>query len=292
MIDQLRQMAIFAKVIEQGSFRGAAQELKISPSVVSHHISDLEAHLGVALIYRSTRKLNLTPQGRRLFDVTKTMFDAAQDELETLSASADDPSGELRITLPSILSISPMTARLAAFSIAYPRVSLTLDFSDTRRALIEDGYDIAIRMGPKGPSNGKSRILGTVDRILVASDAYIAAKPPVDTPHDVEDWEWLAFVPAQAVPLTLRHTPSDQAVTLKPKPGITTNDAQAMYRLACAGAGVAIVPEFLAKQDIEAGRMHRLLPDWSVSSISIFAQWPANAPRKGLIHLALNSLGT
>ena len=111
MIDRLRQMAIFAKTIDHGSFRGAAKELHLSPSVVSHHISQLEEHLGVALIYRSTRKLTLTREGDRLLAATRTMLEAVESELQTLSAGANVPSGELRITAPSVLSKSSFTDR-------------------------------------------------------------------------------------------------------------------------------------------------------------------------------------
>ena len=111
MIDRLRQMAIFAKTIDHGSFRGAAKELHLSPSVVSHHISQLEEHLGVALIYRSTRKLTLTREGDRLLAATRTMLEAVENELQTLSAGANVPSGELRITAPSVLSKSSFTDR-------------------------------------------------------------------------------------------------------------------------------------------------------------------------------------
>jgi len=143
MIDRLRQMAIFAKTIDHGSFRAAAKELRLSPSVVSHHISQLEESLGVALLYRSTRKLSLTSEGERLLVAARNMLQAVETELVDLSSSANTPSGELRLTMPSVLSQSHFTDRIAAFSKAYPRITLSLDFSDTRRALIDDGFDLA-----------------------------------------------------------------------------------------------------------------------------------------------------
>ena len=116
MIDRLRQMAIFAKTINHGSFRGAARELKLSPSVVSHHISQLEEHLGVALIYRSTRKLTLTREGQRLLAATRNMLEAVEGELKALTATASDPSGELRLTMPSVLSHSQITDRTVSYT--------------------------------------------------------------------------------------------------------------------------------------------------------------------------------
>ncbi len=289
MIDRLRQMAIFAKTIDHGSFRGAARELRLSPSVVSHHVSQLEESLGVALIYRTTRKLTLTSEGRRLLAATHKMLEAVEGELVDLSVSASAPSGELRVTIPSVLSQSNFTEQIAAFSKTYPRIKLFLDFSDTRRALIDDGFDIAIRMGPKAKNTATSRKLFSVERKLVGSADYLSSRPVPDDPKDLIGWDWLALTPAQNVPLEFGKSGGIQA-TIKPEAHIFANDAQALYRLACAGAGLAIVPDFLASEDVEAGSMRHVLPDWKLRAIDVFAAWPANAPKHGLIHLALDAL--
>lgn len=290
MIDRLRQMAIFAKVIDHGSFRGAARALRLSPSVVSHHVSQLEEHLGVALIYRTTRKLTLTEEGARLLRATRTMLDAAEGELAALAGAARQPSGELALTLPSVLSQSPITERIAAFTAAYPRVALSLDFSDTRRALIADGFDLAIRMGPKVKRSPASRTLFRAPRRAVAAAAYLAARPAAAAPQDLMDWDWLSLTPAETVPLVFRRGGGDP-VALKPPSRLSTNDAQALYRLARAGAGVAVVPAFLAEADVAAGRMAYVPPDWTLNPVDVFAVWPANAPKHGLIHLLLDALG-
>lgn len=289
MIDRLRQMAIFAKTIDHGSFRGAARELHLSPSVVSHHISQLEDHLGVALIYRSTRKLTLTGEGQRLLAATHNMLDAVEGELQDLSATAGEPSGELRVTLPSVLSLSHITDQIAAFSLAYPRITLTVDFSDTRRALIDDGFDLAIRMGPTSKNSATSRSLFKVRRVLVASKAYLSTRTVGDDPKSLAHWEWLVLAPVQKVPLSFRNK-DGEGVKIKPTPHMFTNDAQALHRLAQAGAGLAIVPEFLVAPDVANGTMEIVLPEWELRSISVFAEWPTNAPKHGLIHLALNAL--
>ena len=289
MIDRLRQMAIFAKTIDHGSFRGAARELRLSPSVVSHHVSQLEDSLGVALIYRSTRKLTLTREGHRLLAATHKMLEAVEGELADLSVSASAPSGELRVTIPSVLSQSHFTAQIAAFSSAYPRVKLLLDFSDSRRSLIDDGFDIAIRMGPTAKRSATSRKLFSVKRKLVASAEYLASRPAPENPKDVAGWDWLALTPVHNVPLEFKGKRGAQA-TIKPNAHIHANDAQALYRLARAGAGLAIVPDFLASDDVEAGAVKYVLPDWELRSIDVFATWPANAPKHGLIHLALDAL--
>ena len=289
MIDRLRQMAIFAKTIDHGSFRGAARELRLSPSVVSHHVSQLEESLGVALIYRSTRKLTLTSEGHRLLAATQKMLEAVEGELADLSVLATAPSGELHLTVPSVLSTSHFIKQVAAFSETYPRIKLFLDFSDTRRALIDDGFDIAIRMGPKAKNSATSRKLFSVQRKLVASAEYLSTRQVPNDPKDLVGWDWLALTPAQNVPVAFGKADNTQA-TIKPKARIFVNDAKALYRLAQSGIGLAIVPDFLAHDDVDAGSMKYVLPDWELHTIDVFAVWPANAPKHGLIHLALDAL--
>ncbi|MFZ7093530.1 substrate binding domain-containing protein [Primorskyibacter sp. 2E233] len=216
------------------------------------------------------------------------MLEAVEGELADLSVSATAPSGELRMTIPSVLSQSHFTEQIAAFSKTHPRIKLFLDFSDTRRALIDDGFDIAIRMGPKAQNSATTRKLFSVNRKLVGSAEYLSSRPVPDDPKDLVDWDWLALTPAQNVPLEFRKTGVNQA-TIKPEAHIFANDAQALYRFARAGLGLAIVPDFLASDDVEAGSMQYVLSDWKLRAIDVFAAWPANAPKHGLIHLALDA---
>lgn len=288
MIDRLRQMAIFAKTVDHGSFRGAADELRLSPSVVSHHISQLEDHLGVALLYRTTRKLSLTAEGARLLTATRKMLDAVEGELQDLTASAAEPSGELRITLPSVLSQSALTDRIAQFAATHPRIRLLLDYSDERRGLIDNGFDICIRMGPSPKRSASSRILMKEPRRLVASTDYLATRPLPEQPKDLTEWDWIILTPAMNLPIDFKKGRRKQ--TIKPEVQTYTNDAQALYRLSLSGAGLSSVPEFLATQDVADGQVQFVLPEWEMNPLYVYAEWPANAPKHGLIHLALKAL--
>ena len=289
MIDRLRQLAIFSKTIDHGSFRGAAQHLRLSPSVVSHHVSQLEESLGVALLYRSTRKLSLTPDGERLLAATHKMLELVEKELTALSSRAPLPSGELRVTIASVLSGSDIPKRIARFAQRFPLIKLTLDFSDARRDLIAAGFDVAIRIGPKPSRSPTTRILFEVPRVIVGSADYLNGRPRAAQPVDLLRLDWLSLVPARAVPLTLSRA-GEQPVTIRPEAQIHCSDAQALYRLARAGAGVGSVPKFLAESDMEEGSVTELLPDWRIAPIHTYAVWPRNAPRDGLIALFLQGL--
>ena len=280
MLDQLRQMAIFAKTVDHGSFRAAARELNISPSVVSHHIAQLEERLGTALLYRSTRKLSLTEDGRRLLGKARAMIEAAENGLEAVAQRGQQPSGVLHVTLPAVLAQSVLVERIAAFSEAYPRVRLNLDFSDTRREVIGGGIDVALRMGWLEDSALKVRKLYDARRILIAAPSYLESRPAPRSPRDLEEWDWLELSSVKLRP-DFEH-PKRQTIRIRPTPRVQVNDAFAMYQLARAGAGLAILPENLAEADLKTGSIVNLMPEWQHHSVGVYAVWPPNAPKEGL----------
>jgi len=288
MLDQLRQIAIFAKTVDHGSFRAAARALDISPSVVSHHIAQLEAQLGTALLYRSTRRLSLTGDGERLLAEARIMIDAAEAGLQAVADHAAQPSGTLTVTAPAVLAHSNFVDQVAAFTKTYPRVRLDLDFSDLRRELIADGIDVAIRMGTLRDSALLARKLQDVERKLVAARTYMKGRPAPAAPDDVAAWDWVELAQAPRRPEFRK--PGAPPVRIDPEIRINVNDAHALYRLARAGAGLAILPDFLVEADLASGDMIHVLADWSVAPVGVYAVWPPNAPKGGLTARFVESL--
>ena len=140
-----------------------------------------------------------------------------------------------------------------------------------------------------GKNSATSRVLFGVQRKLVAATDYLSGRAPVSEPSQLLDWDWLLLAPVHNVPLPFAK-PGAGRITIKPKANIFSSDAQALYRLARAGAGLAIVPEFLATDDVASGRISYVLPDWALNQIDVFAVWPSNAPKNGLIRLMLEEL--
>ncbi|MEM7189849.1 MAG: LysR family transcriptional regulator [Pseudomonadota bacterium] len=290
MLDQLRQIAIFAKTVDHGSFRGAARALDLSPSVVSHHIAQLEERLGTALLYRSTRKLSLTQDGERLLGRAREMMSAAEEGLQAVADHAAEPSGTLKVTLPAVLAQSDLVDRIADFSLAHPKVRLDLDFSDLRRELIADGMDLAIRMGWLKDSALKARKLYDVERRLVVARSYLEKRHLPQSPTELEDWDWIALTPAPRIQEFTRK--GQKTVRIAQKAPIAVNDASALYRLVRAGAGIAVLPEYLFHNDVAVGVVDVLLPDWNVAELGVYAVWPPNAPKDGLIARFVGHLAT
>jgi DNA-binding transcriptional LysR family regulator len=281
MLDRLRQMAIFARTVEHGSFSGAARALNLSTSVVSHHISSLEKFLDSPLLYRSTRRLSLTHHGEQMYASAIRMLEAAEDGIAEISDAAQEPAGALRVTAPAVLSRSFLVNRFADFAIRHPRVSLNLDFTDLRRDMVAEGIDVAIRMGWLQDSTLKARKLQNVERVLVATEDYLKGHDTPREPEDIVDWDWIGLSPVDTKPHVLRH--KTRQMKLKTGGRLVVSDANALYGLTRCGAGISLLPRFLVEDDLAAGKLRRLLPEWEPEPIAIHAVWQPNAPRSGLV---------
>jgi DNA-binding transcriptional LysR family regulator len=281
VIEHLKALAVFAKTVEHRSFRGAARALALSPSVVSHHVSELERRLSLALLYRSTRRIALTPDGERLYEAAREMLAAAERGLDVVGGRSTSPAGLLRLTAPALLADTPFCRDLAAFSTAYPKVKLRVAFTETRHDLLRDGFDLALRIGRLDDSALKSKKLAVMRRSLVASPRYLAGRAEPRTARDLEGWDFLQLS-ARKPELTL-HPPGKKApVTIAFEPRIAVDSVTALRELAAAGLGVASVPELVARKDLARGRLVEVLPGFRLPDVPAYAVWPDNAQRPEL----------
>ncbi|MCP5000499.1 MAG: LysR family transcriptional regulator [Hyphomicrobiales bacterium] len=276
MLDHLRAMAVFSTVAEAGSFRAAARHLGISASVVSHHVTALERHLDTPLIYRSTRKLSLTAAGKQLHISAQAMLRAAEEGYASVGQDAASPAGSLRITVPAAFQYAQFLKRVAELMKRYPKVEISINFSDRWRNLVEEGFDLAFRIGPLTDSSLKARKLVDGREYLCASPAYLKKRHIPRTPADVEGLELIAFDGrSRAIVLTGKGERPKRHQLRIPHRFVVDSGFAAM-RLAEEACGVTILPDFLAREPIAAGRLVEVLPDWSVPTFGIYAVWPDN----------------
>jgi DNA-binding transcriptional LysR family regulator len=280
MLDHLRQIAIFARTAELGSFRQAADAFRLSPSVVSYHISTLEQQLNVALFYRSTRKLSLTSDGEKLLASAQMMVNSAEDFIGILSNESSRLIGQLKVTLPAFMANSQLVNRIANFSKENPSVKLILDFSDTPRDIVQDGIDLAIRMRPPRDSALKSRKLSDIDRVLVASASYFDSRPIPKTPKDLIDLNWVELSPV-GINYVFSNS-KDKKVTVRAKSQLLVNNAYALLQSVKNGNGLGVLPSFLVQSYIENRDIQVILKDWKTIPIETYAIWPGNAPKNGI----------
>ncbi|NVK31236.1 MAG: LysR family transcriptional regulator [Gammaproteobacteria bacterium] len=277
MLDQLRQIAIFAKTAEHGSFRKAADALQLSPSVVSHHVAKLESQLGVALIYRSTRKLTLTPAGRKLLHSASAMLESAESFFQVATEQQMEVIGEMTIALPAVLEYSPLVSHIGDFSKLHLGVQINMEFSDQRVDLIERGADLAIRMGWLADSSLKAVKLYDVERCVVATAAYAQSKPVPMSVADLSSWDWIAL---SAV--GLGRIFAGRIDGFYPTGRLRVSSANAMHQLVLNGNGIAALPRFLVQAQLDRGDLVAVLSDAKIEGLGVYAVWPNNVTKGSL----------
>lgn len=279
MLDNMRALTVFAKVVELGSFRAGAKALGLSPSVASHHISNLETQVGTALLYRSTRRLALTAAGEQLLERVQPLIQTAETALDELTASTGAVVGPLRLTMPTPIAFGPLMPIIARFRRDNPGIELAITVADGQQDMVGDGFDVALRMGWHEPGGMPSRRLYTEQCVLVTSPGYLDGRARPDGPQDLDDWDWVHHRsgPRQ---ITLRHPRFGAAVAGNVAHGATVDAAIGVLRLVIAGAGVAKLPLCVARDSIAAGDVVWLLQDWTPPSAEVRAFWPASAPRQ------------
>ena len=281
-------MAIFARVVDKGSFRSAARDIGLSPSRVSESISELEENLGVTLLHRSTRKISMTNEGRILYARVVDMLQSAETGLNELNALSEEPAGALRISLPAFMASGPLSTAIARFAQIHPGVTFSVTYTDHRMHLIEDNYDMSIRVGWLDENSMMSRKLSVGHRELVVGTGYAQQRKLPVEPADLESWDWIRF---QLRPeKTTLISPTDDIETVVGRSQIEVDSIEAVFHLATQNAGVTVLPSYLAARGIASGTLMRLLPDWRLEPMGIYAVWPDTSRRKSLTLLFVRYL--
>lgn len=281
-------MAIFAKVVAGGSFRIAAKELGIAPSRVSHSVSDLEQFLGVTLLHRTTRKLSLTPEGEKFYAHVENITKHAEAGLNEINSVGDEPIGSLKISLPAFLASSEISAAIAEFVQTYPKVNLSLNYTDQVINIMDEGLDLSIRVGSLEDSSFMARKIGESKRFLVASSKYASKHQPPTHPNDLKQWDWVHFsMRGSTVDFT---SPNGEVVCICEKSRVNVNSALAISHFVSENLGLGILPENLVKKQLAREELIHILPNWQLKPLGYFAVWPNNARRENLTLLLVRFL--
>ncbi len=274
-MDRFSALRSFAKVVELGSFARAATRLDVSTSAVSRAVAELEAQLEVRLLNRTTRRLSLTEAGQAFYERSVQLLADLEEAEASVRAATVEPRGTLRITCGVTFGVRYLAPAIAEFVVRHPKLTLDLDLSDRAVDLVEEGFDLAIRIGAIGQQALVSRRIGTTELVCCASPAYLARHPAPSTPQDLEQHDCLAYTCAAAPgPWTFE---SRDCGRLTPR--ITArhraNNGRMLAALAVAGLGVALQPDFIVAPEIRAGRLTRLLRDFQSPRASIAAVYPS-----------------
>ena len=289
VFNNLKSMAIFAEVVKKGSFREAAKSLSLSPSVVSYHITQLEKKVGAALVYRSTRKLTLSDEGEQFYEYVEQMIHAANQGLELLSGQDEEPSGEIKVSLPTALSGSYINNLIAMFANQFPKISLKLIFTDTHSDIIEDGFDLALRVGEPYSSNLKARKIGYLERVLVCAPSYLEQRELPQEIDELSKWNWIKL---EQLTNERNFCLGKVKKVVKYQYQISVNSVEAMHHYCLLGLGLATLTKSQVSESIETGELIHIMPDWKVEPIPLYALWPNNLTPKSKTKKLIDFLAT
>lgn len=277
-MDQLRAMRVFARVIDEGSFAGAARALDLAPAVVTRLIAELEEHLGAQLIRRTTRSMALSSVGERYLErVRQILHDLDEVESQMQSTSAA-PQGHLRVMAPSAFAVHQLAKHLPAFHARYPQVTLSLT-STTECNHPDDHHDLtvmALREAPDG--DFVARRLARSEVILCAAPAYLDRAGRPDTPEALEQHQWL-LPPASVLQRDVHFLREADGASVRVRPPhqplLSTAHTDTLHASALAGLGIAGLMSLVAEDALRDGTLERVLPGWHAMRFGLWLTMPA-----------------
>lgn len=262
----------FRTVLREGSFSAAALALRVPKSTLSKRVADLEAHLGVRLIERSTRTLRATQEGVVLAARADRLLGEAEDIRRALGEAGGQPRGHLRLAMPQSIGNLILGPIAADFRRRYPEVTLEVHFLDRAPDLLEEGFDGCVRLGPLEESSQVARRLTHGQAMLVAAPDL----PGLDRlrhPEDLRQFDLVGLTSPWPGGLPLRN--GAEEITLPYDAPLRLGSQLAVRDAVIAGAGIAALPGLVARPDIAAGRLVRVLPDWSTPRKAIYFVYPS-----------------
>jgi len=261
-MDLFRAMQTFVTVVQTGSMSAAASRLGLSSAMVGQHVAALEDRLGTRLLNRTTRRQSLTDFGLSYAEQCRDILervDLAQEQAETLNHT---PRGQLRVTAPMTFGAEALMPALQRYRMAAPEVMLDVVLTDRNADLVEEGFDVAFRIGTPPDSRLIARRLAPYRMMICASPDYLSRVGTPIHPAELSSHESITFTPAARSPWRL--SKGDDKVEVTPARVITVNSGQAVRVAACAGLGIVMQPAMLLMPDVEAGRLVQLFPNWEL----------------------------
>lgn len=273
-MDRFQEMTVFTAVVEAGSFVGAADALGISKAVVSRLVAELEARLGVRLLHRTTRKLSLTEEGRTFHARCKSVLADVEEAEAEITARSGQARGLVKINVPVTFGVMHLAPLWGDFMAKNPQVSLDVTLSDRFVDLVEEGYDLAVRIGRLGNSSLISRQLSSTRMVVCASPRYLKAQGEPAHPADLAQHAVLAYSLASTGDLW-EFTGPQGPVTARVQPRLRTNSGDTCVQAALHHQGIILQPTFIVQEYLKSGALREVLPDYRSHELGIHAVYPS-----------------
>lgn len=276
-MDRLQTLQVFVRVVDEGGFAAAARAMQLSPAAVTRLVADLEDHLGVRLLQRSTRRVALTEAGEQYLQRVRPVLAELDEAAALVRVESSEPRGTLRVLSSAAFGAHYLGTMLADYQRAHPRVNVQLDTGFVQG--VDESHDVSIIVALPGfDANIVARKLAISEVILCASPAYLAASGPLREPSDVRQHRTL-LIDAPNVPREqpLRRVGADGRETLSTthlQPSFMSDNFDVLFTAAQAGAGLVSLPSFVAYEALRNGRLQRVLPEWHAVTLTLYAGLP------------------
>ncbi|MEL4013718.1 LysR family transcriptional regulator [Dryocola clanedunensis] len=273
-LDRLTGLIAFARTASLGSYTSAARTLSISPSAVSKSVQRLEERLGVKLFARTTRSLALTPEGRDLHERVLRLLEDAEAIEQMAAAARAEPSGILKVACPLPLGVYVIAPNLANFRDKYPRITVDLRLSDDLTELVQDGIDVAIRVGRSADSRLIRKSLGPNKVYAFASPDYIRQHGAPNKPEDLSEHDCINVrYHSSGQLMRWKFETGKRTIEILPDSAIIVDNTDAATAAIIGGAGIGLSPAYVAAPHVARGDLVRVLPEYWIDRYEIAALW-------------------
>ncbi|WP_294768921.1 LysR family transcriptional regulator [uncultured Rhodoferax sp.] len=289
-MDQFRQMQAFVAVVQAGSFVQAAQRLDTSKAVVSRLVLELEASLGTRLLNRTTRRLSLTDAGGDYVERCRQILEDLSDANAAASAGTGVAHGRLRINAPLTFGNLHLAPLWGEFLKLHPQVELDITLTDRVVDLVDEGYDMAVRIALMPSSSLVSRTLAQDQVLLCASPTYLRKAPPIRTLDDVAQHSVMAYSWWSGGDVWTLTDAQGQAHSVHTRPRLRANSGDTCRATALADQGLIFQPGFLVGADLQAGRLVRVLPELRGPTLGVHAVYPSRKHLPGKVRAMVDFL--
>lgn len=269
----MNRLRYFTAVVEAGSFTAASRRLGVAKTVVSHQVSQLEAELSTTLLVRSTRKVQLAESGRWFYERAAAILREAEAAFGEIAEAAVEPTGTLTITAPVEYGQTVVAPTIAAFIEQFPHMNVEVKFTDRLVDLVTADIDVAVRLGWLMDSSNPMRRLGGFRQLVVCSPVFAERLPPNPEPKDLIDVPWVGNRVLKR-PLDWVFERDGEQIAITARSVVMADTTPATMSCVVAGAGISVLPDFLAEPEIRSGRLIQLLSGWSLPEGGIHVVFP------------------
>jgi len=276
-MENLADIAVFVRVVERGSFTLAAEDLELSRAVVSKYLSRLEERLAVRLLNRTTRRLSLTEAGAALFEASRGAIERIEEAEAAVARFQKAPRGRLRVSAPMSFGILHLGEAVADFARAHPAITLDMRLDDRYVNLIEEGFDLAIRIGTLTDSSLVARRLAATRTVACASPGYLAEHGTPEAPEDLAAHECLVYSYSATANVWRFTAPDGREIPVALTGTFRINNGIVLAEAAAAGHGILLTPSFYVAPQLREGRLKRILAGYRLPELPIHAVYPERA---------------